>query len=637
MARTPTSAKTRPTALWIGVAFWLAFCVVAVAVRGVRWDETFEHAQVLARAVPYPEGHPLFRYTRGAFSVQTYTSALLLKLGAGPVSVCGLRNALSLAATAIPLFLLAAMLTGEALWGHLVALLALAGVYLEFDGSYPITVWPNLFSNGPIGGGYALLALTLLAGGRWRAAFLMIGLMPCVHIGQLPPLLSLAPLYLGWMWLGRRGKDAATAVAYAGLGLGLCAAFYAVRSRFAVGPPADGPYAVTGDVMAIWRAYTACHDLHRAFPPDNGHIALVGGLALTGLAAFIEYRAHAADRCEHRPYSWLFLYVLAVSALVWGTMTLHLWLGDRIPFLLIGWMPYRLINHLPPLSLAVAVALVVSNSRTKDAARAAGPWLVLATALFCAARAPLSVTIPPDFFQRYASQGEAVMFLLTGAALSACMVKLDGVGRRVAVMGIAGLHIALAFVHQFGFACFAVGFLVPYISDRHAFPLRLPRAILWCGAAGLGIALIANEARWRTNLPVSDFDRRVTAILDERGDPDALVVARPDEFLLQARTGHPVFVETATASLISYMPDLGPAIQQMYHDVYGIRFDTADSPEIHWARLWQERTKAEWRALGQHYGFRYAIAPAGCVLDLPRLDGDDNNTLYAVPADADTP
>jgi len=89
-----------------GVLFWLLFCVVAVLIRGVRWDETFEHAQVITGQAPYPEGHPLRVYVRGAFSLQTYASAAALALGAGPALVCGARNVLFLLGTVLPVFLL---------------------------------------------------------------------------------------------------------------------------------------------------------------------------------------------------------------------------------------------------------------------------------------------------------------------------------------------------------------------------------------------------------------------------------------------------------------------------------------------------------------------------------------------------
>ena len=36
-----------PRAFWAGLLFWVALCFVAVAVRGVRWEEGYERAQVL--------------------------------------------------------------------------------------------------------------------------------------------------------------------------------------------------------------------------------------------------------------------------------------------------------------------------------------------------------------------------------------------------------------------------------------------------------------------------------------------------------------------------------------------------------------------------------------------------------------
>jgi len=97
-ATTGISSSVERRALWGGVALWLLFCVAAVCVRGVRWEETYERAQVLLGVVSYPAGHPLFRYAHNAFTAQYYLSALLLRLVPGPAFVCGFRDVLFLAA-----------------------------------------------------------------------------------------------------------------------------------------------------------------------------------------------------------------------------------------------------------------------------------------------------------------------------------------------------------------------------------------------------------------------------------------------------------------------------------------------------------------------------------------------------------
>ena len=648
-------ARSLKRAVWIGVALWLAFCAVAVVLRGIRWDETYEHAQVITRQVPYPEGHPLFRYTRGAFSLQTYSAALLMLLGAGPAILCGLRNLLFLAATVMPVFLLATLLTRKPVWGHAAALLALMGVYLEFDGSYPIAVWPDLFSNGHIGGGYALLVLCALCAGRSRSGFFLLGLMPCIHIGQMPVLLALAPLYAITMWRQRR-RQLVSALAYGALGLAICAAFFLTKQHFAVAPPTQGPYNVQADPWPIWHGYTARHDIHRAFPPGNGHIVLAGALLLTAAAAYWETRRKTGTvpASPTAAFTWLFLYTLGTAAAVWGIMAIHAIMGADVPFLLIAWMPYRLINHIPPLLLAATVGILAKTKTVpRDLVRAGtvpvfpnpGPLIVLAALTFCILRPLFAPILGDRLFNLYIAAGDAVFFGLLGAAYALIQTRLKG-DRPFAIasngVGAAAL-LTLGLYHQFGLACVLAGWLISRIQGPSPFfgPLSrhslTPRAQAVAGTVICLLAclsLLGNEWRWRTHLPVSPFDRSVTRELAKRSEPYAMLVAAPDEFILQARTGHPVLVETATPSLISYMPSLAPAIQQIYQDLYGIRFDLPPDPAAPtWQQIWAERSQAQWQALGSKYGFRYIIAPATPSIDLPPVIQDRATSLYELPSD----
>lgn len=615
-------------ALWVGAALWVVFCVAVVAIRGLQWDETFEHAQVITRATPYPEGHPLFRYCRNAFSVQTYASAAMLKAGFGPGAICGFRNVLLLASTVIPAFLLASVLSGGALWGHAAALLALSGAYVEFDSSYPFVIWPGLFSNGPVGGGYALAVLFLLIAGRGRWAALLLGVMPCIHIGQMPPVLGLAGLYAAWLvWQGRRGEMVRWAPWFGG-GVALCGAFWLVQRQFHVPAPVEGPYAVAGDAAAVWRGYTA-RDIHRQFPPVNGQIALVGFLLLTVFAAWHEWRDCRRNGAWPGPWSGLFLYGAGIAGAVWAIMIVHRLTAPAVPFLLIGWMPYRLMNHVPPLLLVAAVAIL---ARSKSHAQ----WLPGAVLLFFILQFAAGRVLPPSFYHRYLAGGEAALFGLYGAAWVCLLLSCERGRAGWAALGAAG-WLALAWCHQFGAACALAGGLATAALARLAGGWRLDPARATAAACVLLVALtLFGQAAGRNPLPRSDFDHEVTAVLAERGDAAAMLVAQPDEFLLQARTGHPVLVEAATASLMSYLPEIGPTINQMYDDIYGIRFDQpAATP---WRDLWAAREADTWHRLARHYGFHYVITYDRLELDLPLvLKTPSGAALYDARTEVESP
>ncbi len=613
-----TTVTDSSRSIRLGLAAWVVFAVVAVAVRGVRWDEAYEHAQILARDVSYPHSHPLYRYVHNGFSLQTYLAAAVVAVAPQPVVLCGIRNVLFVLASVVPAYLFAGRLTGDALWAHAAALLTLNGTLLEFDSSYPTAVWPNTFTNGHLGGGYMLLTLYMVLAHRPRAGLFLLGLAPAVHIGQLPAIAGVCALFIAWRLVRGGRTEFVRAIPWGIAGLAICLGFAGVMRLFHVSDP--GPPPDAEQVHAIWQGYTSYFDPHRQFPPANAHVA--AGLTLL-LGAGI-----AIVRGESEPlWRWLFVYSAIVAATVWSIVAVHAALGPDIPFLLIGWMPYRLLNLLPPILLVTLIGIL---------ARGNSCW-ILGAALAVAAAATALHWSGIGFIDRYFASGEFIVFVLAGAAVVQ-IASEPGIGSRFRaawlVTASAGL-LALAFVHQWGAACTVLGAVAEYIALR-AGAVRLPafpRPLATAACAVLAALLLVSEVRAREHLPRSAFDAEVAATLADRGQPDALLLAHPYEFLLQVRTGHPVLVETATASLMSYLPELGPGIQQTYLDLYGIRFDQPPTAGRNaWKSLWQQRTKHEWNTLAERYQFDYVVAPAPLVLDLDRVATGDSAALYRARA-----
>lgn len=584
-----------------GAWFWVAFCLVAVLCRGVRWDETYEHAQILTGAVVYPEGHPLARYVWSTFSVQTWFSAALLKLSGSAALTCGARNFLFLLATVMPVYLLATVLTGRSRWGHLAALLMLYGIFLEFDGSYPTFVWPELYSNGHIGAGYALLSLWACMTGRPRLAGVLCGFLPAVHLGQFPPVLALLSAGLVYaLWRGERAEVRRFCAGFL-TALVVSVALFLLARLGAATFPAGGPYAVQGDATAIWKAYTFVLDPHRRFPPANGHIALAGAVLL----AFLYQRCTPVTAAR-----WLLAYIVLLGGIVWVIMGLHALLGDRMPFVLISWMPYRLVSHVPPLLLALIAGHL--------GRRAAAPWVLglVLTALACV---PLVGEILGETLAaRYLAHGEWAAFLLFGAALTV----------RGGLSSIVWLFLcaaALAPWHQFGAACVLAGGALPRLGTHLFRPCRAwfeHRRVVSTIGVCTGLLLLLNQAQHHGWLPASQEEHEMAAALTGE---DAFVAGPPATYMCQARLDQPVFFEAATPSLISYAPDLGPVIDAMHRDLYGAGL--AQSDPTPWRDTWRGRTPAEWQTLGRKYGITHVIAPEGIPLALPRLTG----RLYQVP------
>jgi hypothetical protein len=625
-ADTPANTPLPRRQFWGGIAACIFFAIAAVLLRGIRWDETYEHAQIIAGHVTYPPGHPLAVYVHNAFSLQTYLSAALLKLGAGPAFLCGLRNILFLLASILPLYALVALMTRSTLAGLFSALLLLQGILLEFDGSYPTMVWPEIYSNGHIGGGVVLLTLVALLAGAHRSAFFLLGVIPCIHVGQWPPLVGTMGVYGAYLLYNRKMTTTPRLLLLIGmtaLGLACTLLFYGIQQQFTVSMPTDGPFAVTGNSNAVWQGYTALHDLHRKFPPGNGHVVLVGAILLCVLGAFFGREATLRKTC-----AWLGVYCGGIGAAVWITMALHAWFGAEMPFLLIAWMPYRLINHIPLILLAVMTALILLRWPVR------GWWIVGGVALAGILQPLWHHVFGAELAQRYIADGAWVTFGLYGAALLA-VAPARGSDRLFVILHALFVVTPLAAYHRFGAMCVVLGLVGAYVITRRASQnpvivhpiLALPAVLLVVGVA----TTLMHQHNYRKSLPVSDFTKKAgTSIGDTEG---IMLLAAPDNILLQATTGVPVLVEATTPSLISYVPGIGPSIDALYHDIYGYGFtipkEDAVAPQP-WDALWQERSEANWKALASTYGFTHVVAPATWNLNLPRLFAEKDYALYAV-------
>ena len=627
-ATSEISTNVERRALWGGVALWALFCAAAVCVRGVRWEETYERAQVLAGLVSYPAGHPLFRYAHNAFTVQYYLSALLLRLVPGPGFVCGFRDALFLAATVVPVFLLAALASRRAVYGHAAAAIVLAGALGAFATHYPFQAWPGKFTSGQIGMGFALLTVFLLAAGHWRAGYFLAGLMPAIHVGQTPLLLAFVALFAFDAW--RRGdrRKLARALPWAAAGLVVPALLGLYIGVFGVPPPLEGAYYSSEDAHALWRHYTFHEDVHRAFPRFNptfhGDIALCAMLVLG--VGFLLRGAASGEQRRRDPLGWLFAYAALAAVAVWGVALVQAVLGEATPFLLVGWMPRRLPNHAAVILLVFALGIV---SRPREGAT--GRVLLAAVLLFLAVRPALSYLLPEVVFERYANAPEGIVFGLTGAALGVLLgrpAKRRGPLLAVSVLALA----ALAVAHQFGAACAVLGLLatagIPLLLETRE------RLVAWMthdatlGAlcvVVLGL-LLAEQWRGREHLPATPFEQRLAAYLAEHAEPDAMLVTPHWTVNFQEKTGHPLLYTYETPQLMPYMRSLAPSIIKIRRDIYGI------VPGVAWdydLEAWRDRTREQWRTLAEQYDFAYVLAPNTVPLDLPPALTDADGTLYA--------
>lgn len=226
----------------------------------------------------------------------------------------------------------------------------------------------------------------------------------------------------------------------------------------------------------------------------------------------------------------------------------------------------------------------------------------------------------------------------TARAVAVMMFEWKGT-RRSALVWSCLLILALiqlSFYHQFGAVCCVAGFLIARMVCGIAEPdPRFRRVERWAPVVlclVLALLLSCNQWRGRHSIPVSGFSARVATYLAAVAQPTAMLLGPPDTINLQAETRHPVFANADTPYLIAYIPRLGPAIEKMYHDVYGVSFVI---PPTHgaapWQEVWTARTEDRWQVLREEYGFQYVIAPESLHLDLPLLFREGPRKLYQIP------
>jgi len=639
-ARQSTPKFRIPRGTAEGVAAWAVFAVVAVSLRGIRWDEDYEFAQVITRAVAYPEGHPVFVFVLSVANIQVYGAAALYALTGSAEFVCAVRNILFLAATVLPSFLLGTLMAGRSLCGHAAAVFVLLGTHLNLDGNHPLQTWGHFFSNGHVGMGCALAGACLVTWRRYLPGCLLAGLMPCIHLGQSPALLGLAAIHALAAAYERRWRDFATCGAGLAIGLAACGLFVLATGAFHAHPPTTGAYAAQDDIGRLWTAFIEA-DAHRATPSGgvshaNANLALLLFLLFALAASHVE-----RYRRDFQPWRWMFVYGGIAIMAVWGAMTLHAALGPRMPNVLLAWMPNRMSNHVVMLLTAGLPAIVTATDPLRGGRVAAGLVIMIGT-LFVAITAPVTQNLLPAAVHSrlVASGGEGLFFFLYGAAATLLHAALrdDKPFRARWTVAAFGTLIVVAMHHRFGAACILAGVIARVGVDRflrhtprwhETLQLAATRGYALGTAVAVTLAaLLVQQGRDQAWLPRTPFEQNVAMYLSNRGQPDTMIVTRPDQYAMQARLGHPVMANLALPTWPLGRPSLGPPIAKLYREIYGIHFGNGRPARQNWATVWRNRSREEWQDLAAAHGFRYVLAPNHVAVRLPAVLIGETESLY---------
>jgi hypothetical protein len=133
------------------------------------------------------------------------------------------------------------------------------------------------------------------------------------------------------------------------------------------------------------------------------------------------------------------------------------------------------------------------------------------------------------------------------------------------------------------------------------------------------------------------------AFLGRVAESEGVLLTAGNLSLVQLRTRRPVLLDGGGLDGLNYAPGTAAVMARIVREVYGETL-RAPSRAIQRERpsallpnsgrvLWHGRSTDDWRRLADAFGFREILTPADWTLALPRVAGDADFALYAVPRD----
>ena len=549
-----------------------------------------------------------------------------------PVIICGYRSVLSAWFAVLPFYVLGVLLTRKVWFGHLTALLGVAGVHLYFCSYYGLQVWPDKFTAGTIGQGYALFFLAALIAQWWRSALVLLGLMPIVHLGHMPVVLGVGMVAGVWLWHYRPGRGKSAALAFAAA-LTCSVSFVVFIHHFSIPPPAEGPFYSDRISLDVWQRFTYYEDIHRAPTTTPRFGAFVNSLMVMVALVLVCAALIRRDLANPGPFLWIFLYTVGCVIAVSAAKIAQYACGPETPYLLIGWLPYRSPNLCAVLLLPVLVYVTAGCLAGRE------PSSVLNVAalsvIVLALRPVLQSLVPETLYESYIAPPETVLFFLFGAALPRLWRALDGRPRfRALWTACTVLAVGLlAMEHQFGAALVILSGVGVLLLDG----MNLVWVRAWnCPLQGaMGVAAVTLLVAMlmelhRDYIPAlknTPFEDEVAAVLAEESRPGELLLTPHWHLNWQEKLCQPIFMTFETPYFLPYMRDLAGPMEKMMEDAYDIHFG---KPWDYNLGAWKTRSPTEWREVGRTYGIRFVLSPNAVPVALKPILRGETLTLYEI-------
>lgn len=655
--------------LMYGAFIWAIYSILQVAWNGIIIDESVIAAQVITGAVKYPPGHPHGMYYQGIYSLIHYLAAVVWWLKPSPLIISAIQNSVYLFLSTMAAYAMTLVLTRRAFWGYVATVIVLFESYRRFQGVYPLSVFPQIYSNGHLGLQIGVLIAALLLNRMWKISGLLLGLFPSLHAIHALLLWFWSAIYL---WFERSIYNRSlikNMLIFFTIGLIISGGLALIIVLMAPDSAAVFPYNGEGNGALIREQFILRTDAHRRALPLFSFAYMVNPAAFFCLGAVVWYRSKYQHNEKNNPdLPGMVAWIMFLGAIVWvyiyGTSILSK-SGVALPDLVIISMPGRFSNLtavlLVPITIAGMSATLKSIQRPMNLIGLGFLGvLILGTAIFSA-----SEVFTYEEMIRY-EVSRNFLFLIWGIFFGFEFFAgfRDSIHRVVTILAftiIGGMlslfldttYVALYFV-LLTFATWATLQLSRILAktlNAREYIVKIIEILLVIGLSLSAAVALPDRDRFRLEPGyirwdmLSDYDQKLKEWLKVNASRDELILAYIGPLPrteAQAKLTQPVLLELKTLWIMSYKPDMSAVIGMMVRDLYGVDYSKPEklkalfkSEKVSvwspvWKKIWKDRTRNEWLALGKRYNFRLVISLTSVPLNLPAKLKGPRWTLYTI-------
>jgi hypothetical protein len=579
----------------------IGFLVGAWANRD--WSVAAEPGQILAGLVHYETVTPFYLYQMKLWTILHQLSAVLFMIGLSEPAVCvvlsGLPVAVAYAALALVSFALCRSL-GISLVVPLIVHASQAMGSLEAGSTYPIW-FVAIHTYGILGLAYVLFVIALFAVEHRLLGAFLLGLGPCIHPSLGVWLILVSGLAIAsdlgyWRPHARRGLWAF------GAGALVCAISFVLYLAARPALPDVEPELMRRFVEAFAQKW----DMHRQPVPGNSPI-LASNLWAAGLSLFCllflrrELPAGAG---------FLFRALIAAAAVGAAGVILSWQPLSSLPLPLLIAMPTRLLNLNVLASVSVLVGLLGAYRRW-SAARLILAGLLLA--IVAGPASPIWGQLGITDMTPYVIDPSRAMTVATLAALAIALVETELGGKVRLARAAGGLRRVLA--------------------QGSAGALLLAQIV---GGVFFALATI-DTAKTRAGA-LDDWrdDPLFKAVHEQQG----LLATAGNHLIIQLRTRRPILLDAGSLDGVAYTLEASKMVTEILLRVYGLDLfnpppfePTGEVPIEVMRPIWENRSTADWQAIGREYGVTGVLAYPAWRLSLPEVARNNQRemVLYRIP------